>query len=79
MKRLWESPDGTTLETLCRPPIAADRLVEALRLPWRLARTMKDDFNAAMSRLQETVRAIAAATREVAGASAEISGGTTNL
>lgn len=46
MKRLWESPDGTTLETLNRPPIAADRPAEALRLPWRIARTMKDDFNA---------------------------------
>lgn len=46
MKRLWESPDGTTLETLNRPPIAGDRPAEALRLPWRIARTMKDDFNA---------------------------------
>ncbi len=46
MKRLWESPDGTALETLNRPPIAADRGVEALRLPWRIARSMKDDFNA---------------------------------
>jgi alpha-mannosidase len=46
MKRLWESPDGTAVETLNRPPIAADRGVEALRLPWRIARSMKDDFNA---------------------------------
>ena len=46
MKRLWESPDGTALETLNRPPIAADRPAEAVRLPWRIARTMKDDFNA---------------------------------
>ncbi len=46
MKRLWESPDGTALETLNRPPVAADRPAEAVRLPWRIARTMKDDFNA---------------------------------
>ncbi|HEY2159608.1 MAG TPA: glycosyl hydrolase family 38, partial [Isosphaeraceae bacterium] len=46
MKRLWDAPDGTSLETLNRPPIAADRGVEALRLPWRIARSMKDDFNA---------------------------------
>ena len=46
MKRLWESPDGSTLETLNRPPIAADRPSEGLRLPWRLARSMKDDFTA---------------------------------
>lgn len=46
MKRLWEAPDGTSLETLNRPPIAGDRPAEAVRLPWRIARTMKDDFNA---------------------------------
>jgi len=46
MKRLWESPDSSTLETLNRPPIAADRPSEGLRLVWRLARSMKDDFTA---------------------------------
>jgi len=46
MKRLWESPDGSTLEALNRPPIAADRESEGARLPWRLARSMKDDFTA---------------------------------
>jgi methyl-accepting chemotaxis protein len=40
---------------------------------------IKDDFNAAMSRLQGTIQAIAAAAREVAGASSEISSGTTDL
>jgi methyl-accepting chemotaxis protein len=40
---------------------------------------IKDDFNAAGSRLQDTVQAIVAAAREVAGASAEISSSTTNL
>jgi methyl-accepting chemotaxis protein len=40
---------------------------------------IKDDFNAAMARLQDTIQAIAAAAREVAGASSEISGGTTDL
>jgi methyl-accepting chemotaxis protein len=40
---------------------------------------IKDDYNAAMERLQATIQAIASAAREVAGASAEISGGTTDL
>jgi methyl-accepting chemotaxis protein len=40
---------------------------------------IKQDFNAAMARLQETIQAISTAAREVAGASAEISGGTTDL
>jgi methyl-accepting chemotaxis protein len=40
---------------------------------------IKDDFNAAMARLQSTIQAIASAAREVAGASSEISGGTTDL
>jgi methyl-accepting chemotaxis protein len=40
---------------------------------------IRDDFNAAMSRLQSTIQAIAAAAREVAGASSEISSGTTDL
>src|SRR5262249_29885865 len=42
-------------------------------------RQIRDDFNAAMSRLQDTIQAIAAAAREVAGASAEISSGSTDL
>ena len=40
---------------------------------------IKDDFNGAVTRLQETVQAIVVAVREVAGASAEISTSTTNL
>ncbi len=42
-KRLWESPDHTNLETLTRPPLAADRPLQGLMLPWRLAASMKDD------------------------------------
>ena len=42
-KRLWESPDHTNLETLTRPPVAADRPSQGILLPWRLAATMKDD------------------------------------
>jgi methyl-accepting chemotaxis protein len=42
-------------------------------------RKLQDDFNTAMQQLQQTILAIAAATREVAGASAEISSGTTDL
>jgi methyl-accepting chemotaxis protein len=42
-------------------------------------RQVRDDFNGAMERLQETVQAIAAATREVSNASAEISTSTTDL
>ncbi|MBX6316067.1 MAG: glycosyl hydrolase family 38, partial [Isosphaeraceae bacterium] len=34
-KRLWESPDGSSLETLTRPPLAADRPAQGLHLPWR--------------------------------------------
>lgn len=47
-KRLWEAPDHSTLESLIRPPMAADRAVEGLRLPWVLARTMKDDHVATL-------------------------------
>ena len=32
-KRLWESPDGTTLETLTRPPLGADRPATGSRSP----------------------------------------------
>jgi methyl-accepting chemotaxis protein len=42
-------------------------------------RQIRDDFNGAMERLQETVQAIAAATREVSNATAEISTSTTDL
>jgi alpha-mannosidase len=48
MKRLWEAPDGSTIEALNRPPIAGDRQSEGVQLPWRLAKTMKDDFTAAL-------------------------------
>lgn len=48
-KRLWDAPDGSQLETLTRPPIAADRAQEATRLPWRLARTMKEDHVATLA------------------------------
>ncbi len=46
VKRLWESPDGSAVEALTRPPIAADRATEGARLPWILARSMKDDHTA---------------------------------
>jgi alpha-mannosidase len=42
-KRLWESPDGSNLETLTRPPMAADAPVSGVQLPWRLAQSLKDD------------------------------------
>ena len=47
-KRLWESPDGSSLESLLRPPLAADRPSQGWLLPWRLAATMKDDHVAAL-------------------------------
>src|SRR5262249_11333816 len=40
---------------------------------------IRADFNAAISELQETIQAIAAATRELAGTAAEISTSTTDL
>ena len=40
---------------------------------------VRDDFNDAMARLQETIQAIAAAAREVSNATAEISVSTTDL
>ncbi len=43
VKRLWESPDGTSLETLLRPPLAADRPSQGLMIAWRLAATMRND------------------------------------
>jgi len=42
-------------------------------------RQVKDDFNVAMERLQETIVAIARAAKEVAEATAEITGGATDL
>jgi methyl-accepting chemotaxis protein len=42
-------------------------------------RQIRDDFNAAVARLQETIGAIVTATREVSGASREISASTTDL
>ena len=42
-------------------------------------RQVRDDFNGAMERLQETTRTIAAATSEVSNATAEISTSTTDL
>ena len=42
-KRLWESPDGGSLESLLRPPIAADRFTQGWLLPWRIALTMRND------------------------------------
>jgi methyl-accepting chemotaxis protein len=42
-------------------------------------RPLKDDFNSTIAQLQETIQAIATATREVAGTAAEISTSTTDL
>ncbi len=50
-KRLWESPDGSNLETLMRPPLAADRPSHGWLLPWRLAATMKNDHVATLALL----------------------------
>lgn len=47
-KRLWESPDNTSLETLTRPPIAADRPGQGVLIPWKLAATMRDDHVATL-------------------------------
>jgi methyl-accepting chemotaxis protein len=40
---------------------------------------IRDDFNRAISRLHETIQAVASSTREVANAASEISGATTDL
>lgn len=50
-KRLWEASDSSHLETLTRPPLAADRPSEGLRLPWRIGRSMKDDHVATVPML----------------------------
>jgi alpha-mannosidase len=47
-KRLWESPDGSSLESLLRPPLAADRASQGWLLPWKLAATLKNDHVAAL-------------------------------
>ena len=47
-KRMWEGRDGAALETLTRPPVAADRPAAIWRLPSRLAATMKDDHVATL-------------------------------
>jgi alpha-mannosidase len=47
-KRLWESPDGTSIESLVRPPLGADRPSQGLLAPWRLARSMKEDHVATL-------------------------------
>ncbi|WZO99553.1 glycosyl hydrolase family 38 [Isosphaeraceae bacterium EP7] len=47
-KRLWEAPDGTTLEALTRTPIGADREAQGAHLPWRLATSMKEDHVATL-------------------------------
>jgi alpha-mannosidase len=48
-KRLWESPDGTSLEALTRPPMGADRPSQGSIVPWRIARSMKDDHIATLA------------------------------
>ncbi len=48
VKRLWESPDGSSLETLLRPPLAADRPSQGLLAAWRLAATMRNDHVAVL-------------------------------
>ncbi len=48
-KRLWASPDGTTLESLTRPPIAADRAVEGAKLAWRMGRSMREDSSSTIA------------------------------
>ena len=50
-KRLWEASDSSHLETLTRPPLAADRPSEGLRLSWRIGRSMKDDHIATVPML----------------------------
>jgi alpha-mannosidase len=42
-KRMWGSPDRTTLESLTRMPIAADRPLEGAKLAWRVGRSMRED------------------------------------
>jgi alpha-mannosidase len=48
-KRMWASPDGTSLESLTRMPIAADRAVEGAKLAWRLGRSMREDSSSTIA------------------------------
>ena len=48
-KKLWASPDGTTLESISRPPIAADKPVEGAKLAWRIGRSMREDSSATLA------------------------------
>jgi alpha-mannosidase len=68
-KRIWEGIDGSSLEALTRPPLGADRAVQGLRLPWRLATTMKDDHVATIALVHwpETVAPWYLDLRRVAG------------
>jgi alpha-mannosidase len=47
-KRLWDGPEGSSLESLMRPPLAADRPSQGWLLPWRIGATMRDDHVAAV-------------------------------
>jgi alpha-mannosidase len=47
-KRLWEAPDGSSLEVLARPPLSAHSEFAGREFPWRLARTLKEDHVAAL-------------------------------
>ena len=47
-KRLWESPDGASVEVLCRPPLTAQADSAGREFPWRLARTLKEDHVATL-------------------------------
>ncbi len=47
-KRLWESPDGTSLEALTRPPLGADKALTGSQFPWRLAQSMREDHVATL-------------------------------
>jgi alpha-mannosidase len=42
-KRLWESPDATSLESLTRVPLAADRAATGAAFASTLGKSMKDD------------------------------------
>lgn len=42
-KRLWESPDGATLEALMRPPVAADQTAGCFSFPAIVAKGLKTD------------------------------------
>ncbi|WP_337173803.1 glycosyl hydrolase family 38 [Paludisphaera sp.] len=42
-KRIWESPEGSSVETMFRLPMAADRPSQGPMFPWKLAATMRTD------------------------------------